>query len=157
LDLFDSRNNAALVSGKSVDMLIAYAKGRSRPPFDVMAKLALAKGVSLEWLATGEGEMRPGTTQAQEPPPAASSPLATLDDELMAKIVDGISKVYKECGARIAPADLGRLAARTYSDLAAAYDDPDDRKVGLKAILAQLQRELRSTPAATTTETKRLA
>lgn len=57
LSLFSDRKIASEVSGKSADMLWAYTKGRNSPPFDVLARLALAKGVDLNWLATGKGEM----------------------------------------------------------------------------------------------------
>ncbi len=154
IDLFSSRTEAARVAEKNPDMITGYIRGRNKPPFDVLARLALAQGVSLDWVATGKGEMRPGSAAAPAPPPSSA---VAIDEDLMAKIVDGISRTYKDEGARIAPSDLGRLAARIHTDLAIAYDDPDERKVGLKAILAQLQRELRTTPTPQTTETKRRA
>lgn len=40
-------------------MLAKYLDGSSRPRFDSMARLASTGGVSLDWLATGEGPMRP--------------------------------------------------------------------------------------------------
>ncbi len=59
LSLFSDRKIASEVSGKSADMLWAYTKGRNSPPFDVLARLALAKGVDLNWLATGKAAIRP--------------------------------------------------------------------------------------------------
>jgi hypothetical protein len=156
IDLFSSRTEAARVAAKNPDMITGYIRGRNKPPFDVLARLALAQGVSLDWVATGVGEMRPGASETQNQSQAMASPAGAIDEDLMAKIVDGISRTYKDEGARITPSDLGRLAARIHTDLAAAYDDPDDRKVGLKMALAQLQRELRSAPSGAN-ETKRLA
>jgi hypothetical protein len=49
-------------------MLAKYLDGSSRPRFDAMARLALAGGVSLDWLATGEGPMR---SDAPSPTPGA--------------------------------------------------------------------------------------
>jgi len=39
-------------------MLGKYEKGASEPPFMPLARMCLATGTRLEWLATGEGEMR---------------------------------------------------------------------------------------------------
>ncbi|SBV90485.1 putative Phage repressor [uncultured Alphaproteobacteria bacterium] len=46
------------MAGVSPDQLARYIKGQSSPPFEVLAKLAIAKGVSLDWVATGTGAMR---------------------------------------------------------------------------------------------------
>lgn len=54
--LFRSRTEAAQVAGISTDQLARYEKG-SAPSFPPLAKLARAKGVSLDWLATGDGDM----------------------------------------------------------------------------------------------------
>ncbi|MFN3470529.1 MAG: helix-turn-helix domain-containing protein, partial [Novosphingobium sp.] len=35
-----------------------YITEEQAPAFEVLARLALAQGVSLEWLATGNGQMR---------------------------------------------------------------------------------------------------
>jgi|GEM_PF-1744656 len=65
LNLYPDRTSAAQASGKSTDMLIAYARGTSRAPFDALAGLAAGVGVSLDWLATGEGPMRRDQAQPQ--------------------------------------------------------------------------------------------
>lgn len=58
LDLFPTRRMAATVAGISTDQLTRYAQGRSSPPFEVLARLARDRAVSLDWLASGSGEMR---------------------------------------------------------------------------------------------------
>ena len=50
-----SRTKAAEVSGVSSDMLAKYLSGTSRPRFDAVARLCMDTGVSLDWVATGEG------------------------------------------------------------------------------------------------------
>lgn len=55
LELYPSRQKAADVSGRSDDQLAKYIAGRASPTFEAMARLLRAKGVSLDWLATGEG------------------------------------------------------------------------------------------------------
>ncbi|MDN8035390.1 helix-turn-helix transcriptional regulator [Burkholderia vietnamiensis] len=59
------RGAAAAVAGVSDDMLRRYIRGDSKPTFEVMAKLARAAGVSLDWVATGEGDGIRGGDQAQ--------------------------------------------------------------------------------------------
>lgn len=54
LNMFESRKSAAQVAQKSVDQLQAYLKGRSSVPLLPVARLCRAKGVSLDWLATGQ-------------------------------------------------------------------------------------------------------
>lgn len=65
-DLFDNRKYAADAAGVSTDQLARYMRGENTPPVTVADKLAAAKGVSLKWLARGEGEMYDGTYAAQE-------------------------------------------------------------------------------------------
>lgn len=60
LALYDSRKSAAEQAGISVDQLAAYVQGRNAPAFPVIARLARGRGVRLDWLATGEGEMFAG-------------------------------------------------------------------------------------------------
>ncbi|KAG0165745.1 hypothetical protein DFQ28_010009 [Apophysomyces sp. BC1034] len=48
------RSAAASVAGVSDDMLRRYVRGDSKPTFEVIAKLARAAGVSLDWIASGE-------------------------------------------------------------------------------------------------------
>ena len=65
LDLFDSRQKASLISGRSTDQLAKYMAGNAEPPLLPLARLCQEKGVSLDWLATGEGGMY--ATQVPEP------------------------------------------------------------------------------------------
>lgn len=55
LDLYETRVEAGEVAGVTPEHLPAYIAGRAKPRFDAIARLAQAKGVSLDWLATGEG------------------------------------------------------------------------------------------------------
>ena len=55
LDLFDSRPEAAEIAGVTPEHLASYIGGRAKPPFELIGRLARAKGVSLEWIATGGG------------------------------------------------------------------------------------------------------
>lgn len=57
--LFPTRRAAAAAAGVSTDQVGRYVAGQNAAPFPVMARMAAAQGVSLDWLATGTGEMRP--------------------------------------------------------------------------------------------------
>jgi len=56
LDQFDNRVEAADVAGVTPEHLASYIAGRAKPPFELIARLAAAKNVSLDWLASGEGD-----------------------------------------------------------------------------------------------------
>ncbi len=60
LDRFDNRVEAAEIAGVTPEHLASYIAGRAKPPFELVARLAAAKDVSLDWLASGEGERQAG-------------------------------------------------------------------------------------------------
>jgi phage repressor protein C with HTH and peptisase S24 domain len=55
LDLFATRSEAAEIAQVTPEHLASYIRGSAKPPFELIARLAAAKGVSLDWLATGDG------------------------------------------------------------------------------------------------------
>ncbi|HEX4292959.1 MAG TPA: S24 family peptidase [Rhizomicrobium sp.] len=55
LDLFETRSEAGRIAGVTPEHLPSYLKSGARPRFDTIARLAAVKGVSLDWLATGQG------------------------------------------------------------------------------------------------------
>lgn len=59
-DRYVTRTEAAAVAGVSVISLRRYITEEQAPSFQVLARLAMEKGISLEWLATGEGPMFKG-------------------------------------------------------------------------------------------------
>lgn len=56
-DLYESRKQAALTADAALSSLQRWIAGDGMPAFDSVALLATAKGVSLDWIATGKGEM----------------------------------------------------------------------------------------------------
>lgn len=122
-----------------------YLAARNEPKASVIAQLSMATGVKIEWLVTGEGPMQPGEGP---PPAAASTPVATvIDEDLMARVAEGIADVYQTENARIAALLLVRLATRMYADLVAVCDTPEERLAGLRMALQQLRRDLRTPEA----------
>ena len=101
--------------------------------------------MSVEWLATGEGPMRPDAM------PPASATAGGIDTALMEEIARAIEAAVREEGGRIQGLALVREASRIYDDLASAYDTPANRLVGLKLCMQQFRRDIRSqaTPGST--------
>lgn len=147
------RDQFAELLGVPKSTLANWEQGKTEPPYEVLQKLPQLLGISLDWLITGSGVMRP----IQAPPDKAALGMAeNLTEDLLGRIVEGITMVYREEGGRLAPRNLGQMAARLYSDLVAAYDVPEERVIGLKGELAKLRRDLRTVPA-DTGSSKRLA
>lgn len=60
IQLFGTKKEAADTLDISTDQLTRYTKGVVSPPLAVLMRLSSAKGISLDWLATGRGSMRHG-------------------------------------------------------------------------------------------------
>lgn len=97
-----TREYAASVAGISADQLVGYIKGRNKPAFLPLVRMALAAGASLDWLATGE-EARAG--------PCPSGGYVNV--ETLQQAVEAVEIIGKN-----APADRKALAiARVYERL----------------------------------------
>ena len=80
-----------------------------------------------------------------------------IDRDLLASIHKGVSEVYRTESAKISADPLDDEVARIYDDLVVAYDSAEERLVGLKGMLQQLRRELRSPPVAGAANSKRVS
>lgn len=60
------RPEAAAAGGISHDQLTRIIQGKARPSFETVVGIARKSGVSLEWLATGKGEMLATTRPKDE-------------------------------------------------------------------------------------------
>ena len=144
-----SQASFATKIGVNKAQLGKYERDENIPGGDILTRLYEACGTDITWLLTGEE-----TTPSMTLKPQLPAPSGVFDEDLMDKIGNGISSVYKEENARIGPGQLTRLAARLYGDLA---DFPlEERPIALKGILTQLRRDLRQS-SSTITEDKRLA
>jgi transcriptional regulator with XRE-family HTH domain len=114
-----------------------YERGERRPEAEVLARLRETLGVDINWLLTGQGAMF-GAVATN----SSGRLLGAIDEDLNAHIVAGIFGLYRDLNLSLAPMDLGRLAARMYGDLATAYDDPGERRIAIRGMLAQLRRQL---------------
>lgn len=130
------------------------------PKAQHLTRIAEHAGVTLDWLISGRGPRHRTVEPSQEmergediTPRTATS----IDKELMGRIVDGIVRTYKDIGVYLPPIDLGRMAQEMADQLAETYEDPDDRPVGLKALLRRLRDDLAAAPAVTDNQTKHRA
>lgn len=105
LALFPSRAAAAKVAEKSVDQLKLYEKGATGVPFEVIARLALDQGVSLDWLASGQGEMKSSDRTASS---------GGYNAQLMQDCVQAVEELLDEHGLELAPDKKGRLVVVLY-------------------------------------------
>lgn len=87
LDQFDSRAQAAEVAGVTPEHLASYIAGRAKPPFELVARLAAAKDVSLDWIASGEGERNAADAPA---PGTASIPFVPDSETPPGRLHDAI-------------------------------------------------------------------
>jgi transcriptional regulator with XRE-family HTH domain len=103
--------NAAKIAGVDSETLNRWMKGTTRASFVGVAQLALAAGVSLDWLATGKKEVQ------ASPYPSAHC----VDVELLRKAVEAVEMMGKN-----APVERKALAiARVYERLALSQGHPD--------------------------------
>jgi phage repressor protein C with HTH and peptisase S24 domain len=63
--LFDSRKQAAESANVALSSLMRWISGEGMPAFNSLALLASAKGVSLDWIASGKGHMFAGVQPQQ--------------------------------------------------------------------------------------------
>lgn len=132
----------------NLNTLANYEQGKNLPDHEFLARLQ-ELGYSLDWIITGHGAMHLIEAKHIEPEGARegtsmAAPAFMLDEDLMARLVDGITAAYKEAGQGLAPVHLGRMAARLVNEIVAASDGPEDYPGALKMRLAQLRKELQS-------------
>ncbi|QFR32426.1 helix-turn-helix domain-containing protein [Ancylobacter sp. TS-1] len=102
--------------GIGVNAWRTYEEGGGTPSWATLMKL-VDLGFSLDWIFTGKGGMRtdhPG------------KPGMRIDRDLMARVTDMIARTYKDMGAAISPADLGRLSIENYAEILRDAEDADD-------------------------------
>lgn len=118
-------------SGLSRRVLDKYRNGESDPSRLRLIALAHAADVSLEWLATGVGDIQPSPRR----------PLS-VDEGLMLRVAEIIVAAHMESGRPLAPLHLVRLAVGWCADLATACANDDELLVGLRTMEQRLRRGL---------------
>lgn len=136
---FRNREEAAKTAGVAKSTFQRWVEGKADPSFRGLARLAAATGVSLNWLATGEGPMRFDQAAA-----GTSMAAPVIDTKLMGRIAEGVVSVYKAENAGLPPQFLGQRVGQIYAALVIAHADPEDRLIALGQALEQLRQELRA-------------
>jgi len=122
IDALGTRKKAANLLGVSVDSLSRYMRGDNTPPFDVMARLCAAAGLSLDWLATGQDSHRPASPRQSEQlnPEHMTLAIQTVEDVLAihkttlqaAPKAEAISLIYELLAGGLAETEVVAVAKR---------------------------------------------
>jgi len=115
VDALGTRRFAAETMGVSPDALQRYMRDENNHTFDAVARLCLAANVSMEWLATGIGEMR---SNPWEPASDKASQSTRLDREILREAVKLLQAIYDLVGVRYDVEQDPDLLVETYSFLA---------------------------------------
>jgi len=120
VDLFDSKLAAANAAGLSADQFARQLKGLNKPFFENVRRLCLAAGVSLDWLATGQGPMM---SRDRVPDSMPAAPIEPLDLALLNNLVTGLERFLLAEELELDPDDKGRLVVLLYQLLAGRRKD----------------------------------
>lgn len=124
--------------GISIGGLRGLLHEGNSPNLDTLIAISRVRGVSVGWLATGEG------AQSVDGNAQAAGKATGLDAELLGRVVDRIARVYREEGVRLADVDLGRLAAEKYAEIADLAADPDEWSGFLEVIASRVRKAIRA-------------
>lgn len=92
---------AASIAGVSTKTISEWRGGAAKIPLEAAAKLCVAAGYSIGWLATGEGAMRAGDA-------------GPVDEELLIDVLAAIEQVVAERGAALAPEKKALIVKELY-------------------------------------------
>ncbi|MGQ9366106.1 hypothetical protein [Azospirillum sp. A39] len=115
---YPSRMLAAKAARISTDQLARQIKGMNRPFFDTVARLCAGQGVSLDWVATGEGPMMRDDRLESGRAPASSGAVDRLDEALLGNLVQGLEDYLSRESLTPSPADHARLIVLLYRMMA---------------------------------------
>lgn len=117
-----SRKTAYGIAGVSSATIQRYIAEESPPTFDAAARLCLAAGARMEWLATGEGPMLAADAQeVREPAPPAHkvNKSAPLDPAMLTEAIDLVEQTLALTHSAAVPrlkAELVVVAFTTLSE-----------------------------------------
>lgn len=136
----DSQEEMAARLGVPYRTFQGYEAGASEPKAKILERL-VELGFSGQWILSGAGPMRPGVSETAPPVPG-SGPVA-IDADLVGRVLEEISLIYKEFGWGRSLAQLGSEAAQIAADLATEGQTPEEKGAAVKAAGAMLRRQLR--------------
>ena len=91
VELFDRKKDAARIAGIIPEQLNRWCQAQSEPRFVGIARLAISKGIRMEWIATGEGQSTAGAELPPDELETASSPSCAdpVEREVLMAIISG--------------------------------------------------------------------
>ncbi len=98
-----SHSSAATLAGVSLSQFKRYLTGRNQPTFEAMVRLAAQSKVSLDWLATGEGQIDK----------AASTVI--LDEAILARILAGAEIAQARRDLQLSPTRRAAIVTTAYA------------------------------------------
>ena len=136
-----------------------YKAGAADPSRARLIALADAAGVSVGWLATGEGVPCPGETVPPEGSSRRGKPWGNPDEdgsansdalwekqageELYGQATEAFAEVYRSAGYNTPLRDIANHAARVAKTIEAAGGTPDQQQFALRVAVDQLRLDLR--------------
>lgn len=129
-----SVNSFAQKAGITEASVRTYLRG-AMPGLDKAKALADAAGVSLEWLASGRGPMRPTED------PTIARP---VDPEFMGRLVEAVARAHKEIGINLPEVRLGFVSAEVLGEVIAAAESSDEYVEQLGIMIKRLKKRLKS-------------
>ncbi|WP_337995831.1 helix-turn-helix transcriptional regulator [Oleispirillum naphthae] len=109
-----------------------WERGVSFPSSDNLVRLSDLLQVSLDWLIAGRGSAGDRVLAVQADP----------DEELLETIFENLQMLAAEEDVCLEDGRCIRLMARLYGDLMRAFTGKAERRIGLRALSAQVRREL---------------
>ena len=131
INLYENPKNAAEVAGVSVDQLAQYSRGVNQPTFAAVVALAKKVGVSLDWLATGQGSMFQTDS--------ASVLRSDLDPATMRMVIEEAESYLQEQGLAVKPQDKVTLLFSLY-EIAKQSSDRNASRESFKNVIKLVTR-----------------
>jgi len=118
-NLFPTREIAAKVAGIDSETLNRWFKGTNKPSFLGVAKLCLATGRSLDWLAIGEDMDRPHQAVQIETREQSADYIANgVDQATLARAIEAMEEALALAGKEVGIERKAGIVAAVYGALA---------------------------------------
>lgn len=102
VDRIGTQKKAGSIAQVKPEMIAKYISGRAKPSFYAIKSLAAAAGVSLDWLAFGEGH-KPESMRVD-----------SLDEEVLLAAIQAVEADLHDRGEMMPPSDKSRLIYLLY-------------------------------------------
>lgn len=120
-----------------MDSLQRYLRGENMPPFDVVARLCIAAGARMEWLATGEGPML--AKDLLQAAPVLGSQALRLDRETLLRAEKILALALEMAGVQVGSTARARMLGDVYDHLLGRGHDVEEVVSLARDINAQLR------------------